>query len=322
MGGGMGGMGGGMGGMGGGMGGGMFQVPDHLAQLGGGGGMPAATPSRRAGAMGFDMDQLIEAITTIVEPSSWEELGGLGTIQPIGGALAVLQTPAVQNKIEEFLTALKRENGALRMVTIKARWLLLDGKQHAQLAEKPDAKQPPSTGQALDPQALAALSVETQQYAGQITCFNGQTVHIIAGRLESIVGGAIPVVGGTDVGYQPVVLSPHLGVFLQITPSALPDADDVLVDLHNSITRWDKPQEPAKIGTSPSGEATIEIDRINVTAQQFSTSLRVPLDKPVLVGGITYPGEGNLTRDDRPAEKPNGGRAGLYLVLEIHSTGA
>lgn len=59
--------------MGGGMGGGMFQVPDHLAQVGGGGGgggglagigggMPATFPNRTAGAMGFDMDQLIEAI--------------------------------------------------------------------------------------------------------------------------------------------------------------------------------------------------------------------------------------------------------------------
>jgi len=271
--------------------------------------------------MGFDMDQLIKAITEIVEPASWDEVGGPGSIQPIGGALAIRQTPAVQSKVQEFLEALKHESGALRMVTIKAQWLLLDRQQRAQLANKPDGKQPPSSGQILDPQALAALPGEAQQYAGQITCFNGQTVHILSGRLESVIGGAIPVVGGGLVGYQPVMLWPHLGVFLQITPSALPDADDVLVDLHSSITKWEKPQKPAIIGSPRGNEPTIEIDRINVTAQQFATSMRVPLDKPVLVGGITYPEDENPAQDGQPAEIPAGGRAGLYLVLEIHATG-
>ena len=311
-----------MGGMVGGMGGGMFPVPGRPRGGGIGGGMPAAFPSRRAGTMGFDMDELIGAITTIVEPSSWDRVNGPGDISEIGGVLAIRQTPAIQSKVQEFLEALKRESGTLRMITIKARWLLLDRQQRAQLAEKPDSKQPGSTGQALDPQALAALPAEAQRYAGQITCFNGQTVHIVSGRLETVIGGAIPVGGGSGaVGYQPIMLSPHLGVFLQITPSALPDADDVLVDLHSSITRWEKPEEPAIIGTTPTGKGAIEVDRINVTAQQFATSLRVPLDKPVLVGGITYPPDPNLTADGQPAEKPDGGRAGLYLVIEIHATG-
>ncbi|MEX0677838.1 MAG: hypothetical protein WD063_12225 [Pirellulales bacterium] len=322
----------GMGVMGGGMGGGMFQVPDRLAQVGpgavvgggGGGERPAQNRPGPSQETAISMDQLIDAIKTVVEPESWDDVGGPGSISQIGGALAIRQTPAIQSKVQEFLDALKRESGALRMITIRARWFLLDDEQRAGLAEKPDAKQPPSTGQTLDAKALAALPTDAERYAGQITCFNGQMVHIVSGRIESVVGGAIPVVGGTQVGYQPVMLSPHLGILLQITPSALPDGDGVLVDLHSSVTRWEKSAKAAHIGTTPDSDVTIEVDRINVTAQQLSTSLRMPLDKPVLVGGISFPGDGSRTEDGPPAEKSDlpGGRAGLYLVIEVHSTGA
>lgn len=331
----MGGMGGGMiggqgGGMGG-MGGGMFQVPDYLAQAGGGGdassGMPASFPAAGDGAMGIDMVRLVKAITNIVEPSTWDEVGGPGTIEPIGGALAIRQSPAVHFKIQEFLDALKRESGALRMVTVEARWLSLDKEQTARLTATPQGKLPAATGSAIEPAALAALPPETERYAGRITCFNGQTVHIISGRIETVIGGLIPVVGGASgVGYQPVMLAPHLGVLLRITPSALPSGDGMLVDLHSSVTRWEKASKAAHIGTSPTSDTSIDVDRINVTAQQFATSLRVPLDKPVLVGGITFP----AAQAEQPAEAPAaaearpaqmGGRQGLYLVLEIHSAG-
>jgi hypothetical protein len=51
----------------------------------------------------------------------------------------------------------------------------------------------------------------------------------------------------------------------------------------------------------------VQVDRINVVAQQLATSLRVPLAKPVLVGGMTFPGaEGTQAADSQ-----------LYLVIKI-----
>jgi hypothetical protein len=286
------------------MGGGMFQVPDRLAQkpamggVGGGGGGPRVrSPDLPAGAVALDMDQLIEAITGTVEPSTWDEVGGPGSIVPIGGALAVRQTPAIQAKVQEFLDALARESGTQRMITIRARWLLLSGQQLAGLGASSEPTPPGPTPQAVNPKALAALAPETERYAGQITCFNGQTVHIVSGRLETIVGGAIPVVGGQQIAYQPVMLAPHIGVLLQIKPSALPNGEAALVDLQSTITRWGKTPKPARIGTSPTGEGVIEVDRINVAAQQFATSMRVPLDQPVLVAGMTVADDEDLARE-------------------------
>ena len=326
-----GGMGGGMGGMGGGVGGGMFRIDDNLAQVGGGQGAHNAGPGvgvpaqptapamagvsvaarRRPGPRRIEMNQLIDAITSIVEPASWDEVGGPGSISSIGGALAIRQTPAIQSKVQNFLQELQRESGTLRVMTIDAQWLLLDKAQLTQLHATENSKKTPSAGQSINREALGAMPAETRRYAGQISCFNGQTVHIISGRLETVVQGAIPVVGGTDVGYQPLLLTPHVGVLLQVTPSALPGDDGVMVDIQSSVTRWDQPDKPVKlqrVGGEKRGQPAVQVDRLKVTAQQFATSLRLPLNQPVLVGGMTFP--------DSEAGEQEGQ---LYLVIEVRS---
>jgi hypothetical protein len=314
-----GGMMGGMGGQGGGMGGGMFQVPDHLAQVGAGAAGGRASPQHqptRTGTPRIDMDTLIEAITSTIDPSTWDEVGGEGSISPIGGALAIRQTPTIHAKVQEFLEALKREIGTLHMLTIDAKWLELDNGQLEKLRGSATSKRS-GGGEAINADALAALPAESERYAGQITCFNGQTVHLVSGRIESVINGLIPVVGGGSVGYQPVMFAPHLGVLLQITPSALPEEDGVLVDLRSTVTRWDKSSKVAHIGTLPDSGTTVDVDRINVTAQQFATSLRMPLDQSVLVGGVTFPAAAEAS----PAPKADAGSgkrpAGLYLIVKV-----
>ena len=324
MGGGMGGMGGGMGG--GGMGGGMFRIDDNLAQVGGGQGAgnagagvggparpttpaigPSATAHRRPGPRRIEMNQLIDAITSIVEPGSWDEVGGDGSIVPIGGALAIRQTPAIQSKVQSFLKELQRESGTLRVLTIDAQWVLLNKEQLTQLHATVDPKKPSLAGQTINREALRAIPAETRRYAGKITCFNGQTVHIISGRLETVIQGAIPVVGGTEVGYQPILLTPHVGVLLQVTPSALPGDEGVMIDLQSSVTRWDEPEKPVQLQRTK-GQPVVQVDRLKMTAQQFATSMRMPLNRPVLVGGMTFP--------DGESDELEGQ---LYLIVEVQS---
>jgi len=54
-------------------------------------------------------DALIEAITSTVAPTSWQDVGGPGSIEaaPDGGALLVQQTFAVHREIEALLAALR-----------------------------------------------------------------------------------------------------------------------------------------------------------------------------------------------------------------------
>lgn len=56
---------------------------------------------------GFDFDSLIENITTGIEPTSWDEVGGPGAIQSFtnSAALVISQRPEVHDEIAEFLKA-------------------------------------------------------------------------------------------------------------------------------------------------------------------------------------------------------------------------
>jgi type II secretory pathway component GspD/PulD (secretin) len=55
------------------------------------------------------LDELIDAITTTIEPDSWDEVGGEGTIESVvpWPALVVAQTPAVHNEITDLLARLR-----------------------------------------------------------------------------------------------------------------------------------------------------------------------------------------------------------------------
>ncbi len=309
---GTGGMGGGMGAVGaggmGGMGGGMFRVADnYLAQQGprpaamGGG----ALGNPRAGFR-ISWGPLMNAITSLIEPESWDENGGEGSLQPIGGALAVNNTEAVHKKITEFFAALRRETDNLRTLAIDAQWLLLDETQLRGL-NIAGAKEAGTAAQARE--QLASLPASVQRTRARITCFNGQTVHLISGHLETKIQGAIPVVGGTEPGYQPTIALPHLGTLLQITALMLPGDDGVLVDLHSLATRSNR--EPQAVRLGGDGQfPNVQVDRTDTEAQQLATALRVPAGRPVLVGGM------NFASQERAAERDATDRQ-LYLVIEV-----
>lgn len=64
-------------------------------------------PNAPANHPGLDFQSLIESITTSIAPTSWDEVGGPGAIQPFtnSAALVISQTTAIHSEIEEFLKA-------------------------------------------------------------------------------------------------------------------------------------------------------------------------------------------------------------------------
>src|SRR5207249_11114128 len=53
---------------------------------------------------------LMQLIRDTIEPGSWSDNGGPGTLEyyPTGMALVVCQTPSVQEQVEDLLAALRR----------------------------------------------------------------------------------------------------------------------------------------------------------------------------------------------------------------------
>jgi hypothetical protein len=114
---------------------------------------------------------------------------------------------------------------------------------------------------------------------------------------------------------------------LQVTPSLLPGTDTAVIDLQSTVTGWQQPDQPILLGSSsrpgiketgeqgvsvqvPGGAGFTTVDRVIMPAQQLATTLRVPLGRPVLVGGLTL----------NPAESAEGEgsqqeRKQLYLIV-------
>ncbi|HLJ11684.1 MAG TPA: hypothetical protein VKU82_10860 [Planctomycetaceae bacterium] len=114
---------GGMGSMGGGMGGGVFDVQHEplLAQAANGRTAPAqAMGTDVAASAKTSMQSLINAIQSTIDPDSWEELSGPGSIARIGTSLIIRNEAGVHEQIDALFTLLRQKWGTLRTVSISA----------------------------------------------------------------------------------------------------------------------------------------------------------------------------------------------------------
>ena len=198
---------------GGGQGGGGGGFGDGGSHGGGGGGgvfRIAPLGPRRSAARGSvsgvgyrtfgfgDVTNLSAAFARVIVDSvandTWEQNGtGPGTINFIGTTMIVSQTPTAHKQIEALLKMLGQTKASSKnqsQVTINAIWLTIDEAQFATLAPKSD--------RSVNEDALEKLTAEFGR-RGQITCFDGQSVHIAAGNLRSSVESVVPVVGQNEL---------------------------------------------------------------------------------------------------------------------------
>ena len=337
-GGGMGGFGGGMGGMGG---GGIFSVgeragelPDRsrhvLYQLNAG-----TAPSVRT-----SIDELIEAITSTIEPESWDDVGGAGSIAPLGNALLISNEEHIHEQIGTLLDSFRERWGTLRTISTRAYWLwLTDAELEAMLAVEGDRSKKPedkieafglvndTAWQELMQQLRDPDEGRPRGYRAVVTCYNGQTVHTLSGGQSLLVTGMAPEVVGDElvvteeketlararVAYRPELSVVQKGAALQITPIATVSGNFVVVDVHSRVVHLDEctagrgesAQANSKRSTVSPRDLVAVIDRPQLMIHRLSTTLRVPIDRLMLIGGMTH------------ANDSGEGSAELYLFLKV-----
>jgi hypothetical protein len=253
---------------------------------------------------------LQELIQRTVDSEPWADEGGRAKIDRVGPLLVVTQTVENHKKIAELLEQLRT---ARPMVTIEAKWVLIEdtqigkvvpeaGPKRALPIEAPDA-------------ALAAAEAKTI-YRGQITCFDRQVVHLASGRAQTLLTRLQPVVAEAAVGSDPEFTTLLWGALLEITTSLSADSKSATVNLHTLITEGKEMRTRAIAGGQVGGksdkgdggkgeQASTLVDLPEFLLHTFRTTVRVPLDKQVIVGGMTSP-----TATDGKV---------LYLVLQISS---
>lgn len=267
---------------------------------------------------GIGIDQLCLVIQRTVDMDSWrwDLMPGMqverketmvGTIQPLGTLLIVTQTPDNQKRVMNLLNSIRSEYGPMQTVGVNLRWVQLDPAQVRQLIG--DQK---GSLTIIDPAQLDKLPAETTWAAGQTTCFSGQTVFVSSGRGRTWVHHVTPVVGTNAVAYDATAQLIQSGAVIQVTPLLSPDGATAVLDLTSVVSDWGSTGKPYSVGgaageatTRPADQISAAVDRLNVGVQQLRTTVRLPVGKMVLVGGMT--------------REPGTDTRQLYLLAEVRA---
>jgi hypothetical protein len=269
--------------------------------------------------------QLVNLIKKLIK-GEWEGDGDqLDQCIVFGNNLVVRQTEEGQRHIADLLLALRSGNAG-RSVTIEATWVWLDAQKRESLRTAESTSHDSHQAGAFDPKRLRDLARDSAAFRGQITCLNGQTVHFATGQRRLVVPNVQATVGVGSSAYSPTVEIVNVGAVLQVTPTISRERHSAFLDLHSVVTQWGAPGEPFKV-TSQSFSGSSEksahgilvqdmatVDRVNLGAQEWSTTASLSLGVPVLVGAVT------LTA---PAEPPSDASAGkrpeLGLIVEVRT---
>jgi hypothetical protein len=292
---------------------------DMQGLYGGGGNPPQQGDNDSQKHPATTVEAIAQLVRETVMPDSWAETGGRGTIKTFGRSLIISNTDEAHKQIQSLLQQLQTEAAPTRMVAVRAYWLLLEPKDLPTLGDKAKAEHKSAAMLEVPGELINEKTIYSQ---GQTLCFNGQTVHISSGRGRTVVTGATPVVGQSSVGYSFSTEVVQNGVAMQVKPDVTPDGKSAVLDLQSIVSELPEakpatqpvdpmaaPGEMPAQQRNPSPESAFHaLDRVNVIAQQFRTTVRIPLDKKILIGGMTM--EPNIA---------GGSSRNLYLVVEVNA---
>ena len=144
-----------------------------------------------------------------------------------------------------------------------------------------------------------------------VTCYNGQTVHTLAGGQQHFLTNITPVMGQEVMGYQPQMNLLQTGAALQLTPVTNTTGQTILLDVRSRVCLLNESKVLEKVEqvvgeSNQPAQLKAVVDRPRVDIQKISTTVRVPVDTPMLIGGMTF------------ADRPQAGGKNLYLFVQAH----
>lgn len=316
-------LGGGGGGFGG---GGYFSTPTTLQRSSmssaavvqfGGEGAQNSMPSASQG-------DLIKTIKKTISPDMWDDQGGPSTIVTLGNAFVISTDEVTHGQIDSLLNLFRNKWGTLRTVSVRAYWMWLDDDVLDQLLiAKPANKNEKHAYGLVDEKKWAELAKRKDAkrgYRAALTCYNGQTVNSVSGSERLAVTNIRPVLlkGDDDVpqgrvAYRPELTSILDGAALQVTPIANVEGDVVLLDVHSRVGIVHKQIAAPKVAAPANAKSSADagpadliaaIDRPQVSVNRVDTTVRIPIDRLMLVGGMSF--------DDGDKAASN-----LYLFVKV-----
>lgn len=284
--------------------------------------------------------QLTDAIAQLISPEEWDQVGGQSSLQVLGDLLVVRTTKENHRKIASLLDVIRQRAAARKIVSVEVHWLWLSEEELHRLApisaEKEDGR--PAARLTVDDAAWNRLAQQRAKeendvrpgYQAIVACLNGQTVVVAAGRQSRFIVTMIPVVGEVMPtpappapvttpyqssgisGYQPTTTTIQEGPAVEVRP-ILCGKNQVLLDVHSRVFEVQTREGGGEAQANPPAanaqasvvrELAAAVDRPQVSTHRVDTTLRAPLGRRVLAGGITYGSE------------PEPGNRSLYVFLK------
>jgi hypothetical protein len=258
------------------------------------------------------LDIIKRAVHNSTDPNvaKWSDEEGPAGIEYISmnelGMLLVSQTRAGQEKVEDLLEQLRNERDVCGpMLTISAHWVEVDDGKTALLMGRDPKRRVPMEITAADIEKAGAKTV----YRGSTTCFDRQTVFFSSGRAKVYMGDMSPVVTEASIGGDPTILCLLVGALLEVRPQLSKARDTVLLDFRTFVNQNGAVEyRPIPDFGAVRGQKAMRVD-LGYPEVDFHTlrgSIRIPLDKTILVGGCT-------------SAKMKDGKV-LYLVVEVSAS--
>jgi type II secretory pathway component GspD/PulD (secretin) len=265
-------------------------------------------------AAATQQDHLIKLITSTVEPKSWSQSGGRGTIDyhPLTMALVVCQAPEVQQQVADLLSALRRMQNTqvaleVRLITMDeacVERLGLDGKEGAPSKAAGDSGSPPRASFLSDAQVLRLFEAAqgdrrtNVMQAPKVTVQSGQTSVLDLTEPESFVTGIdCRVAPNGNPVITPKLEQVPVGLRLTAKPVVSADRRFVNVTLNVDLSTVGDPKAdliPVKVPVTATPNADDEtpkeftqfIQCPHITRMAVDSTVNIPDGGTVLVSGL------------------------------------
>jgi len=163
-----------------------------------------------------------------------------------------------------------------------------DGKVDALLGQNPKRSVPV----VIDPKTLADAGTRTA-YRAATTTFDRMKVFLSAGNLKTYILDVEPVVADHAVSVDPTLGGRVVGGLIEIQPTLSPKGDTVLLDYRTYINQGGTiERHPFPDFGEVQGNREpmrVDLDTAEVDFRTLRGSVRIPLDKTVLLGLTTGP---------------------------------
>ena len=274
----------------------LWQPPDRPRA---GGGL-VNTVSRGTDAPPQGLTRLAKTVRHVVnnlghrDVAPWQHDGGPGVLTPFSygntAVLMVTQTAEGHKQIAALLKAIRAASDVERpAITVHAKWVEVDDGQIEVLLGKKEARRIPAE---LTSQALVRAGGRLL-YRAATTCADGQIVFVAAGALKHYVAGSYVNMPEAIAGWEAQKERLLTGALLEVRPQLHRDARTALLDYRAYVNHATRVVERAlpdlAMSKGDSQPTTATWGYPEIDFHTLRGSLRIPLDKTVLLGVTTGP---------------------------------